>query len=319
MSFRFTYRYNKSDRSHVVLWAKELSVIVVFLRPLGLRLLKNNSTIESHAYIAAEFVVMNHKNLGPGSICLFASRTGTTPETVNAAKFCKAAGATTVGLVAKLGTPLAEICDYVFDNFAEDDILGESLHIQFLPFILRLMYNKGEFPKYDEFMGQLDKLTDELLKVKEQVEPVAKAWAEKHKDTDYHMVIASGNLWGEAYNYAMCILEEMQWLKTKSIHSAEFFHGTLELLEKDTSILLFKSECETRPLDERVEKFAVKISEDVNSIDLASFELPSISKEFRVLLNPVVLITALERYSCHIEHVRDHNLNIRRYYHQMDY
>ena len=29
---------SKSDRSHVVLWAKELSVIVVFLRPLGLRL-----------------------------------------------------------------------------------------------------------------------------------------------------------------------------------------------------------------------------------------------------------------------------------------
>ena len=31
----------KSDRSHVVLWAKELSVIVVFLRPLGLRLLSH--------------------------------------------------------------------------------------------------------------------------------------------------------------------------------------------------------------------------------------------------------------------------------------
>ena len=31
----------KSDRSHVVLWAKELSVIVVFLRPLGLRLGKS--------------------------------------------------------------------------------------------------------------------------------------------------------------------------------------------------------------------------------------------------------------------------------------
>ncbi len=30
---------NKSDRSHVVLWAKELIYDIVFLRPLGLRLL----------------------------------------------------------------------------------------------------------------------------------------------------------------------------------------------------------------------------------------------------------------------------------------
>lgn len=38
--------------------------------------------------------------------------------------------------------------------------------------------------------------------------------AVEHKDTDYHMVIGSGMLWGEAYDYAMCILEEMQWIKT---------------------------------------------------------------------------------------------------------
>ncbi len=31
----------KSDRSHVVLWAKELERYFVFLRPLGLRLSKN--------------------------------------------------------------------------------------------------------------------------------------------------------------------------------------------------------------------------------------------------------------------------------------
>ena len=62
--------------------------------------------------------------------------------------------------------------------------------------------------------------------------------AEDFKDTDYHMVIGSGMLWGEAYDYAMCILEEMQWIKTKSIHAAEFFHGTIELCEEGTSLIL---------------------------------------------------------------------------------
>ena len=40
-------------------------------------------------------------------------------------------------------------------------------------------------------------------------------------------------MWGETYSYAMCVMEEMQWIRTKSVKAAEFFHGTLELLEKD--------------------------------------------------------------------------------------
>lgn len=52
-----------------------------------------------------------------------------------------------------------------------------------------------------------------------------------------------------------CILEEMQWIKTKSIHAAEYFHGTLELVEEDTSLILFYGEDETRPLMEPCDGF----------------------------------------------------------------
>ena len=64
------------------------------------------------------------------------------------------------------------------------------------------------------------------------------AFAEKHKDTQFHMCIGAGNTWGETYCFAMCVLEEMQWIATKSIHAAEFFHGTIEMTEnKDTAVL----------------------------------------------------------------------------------
>ena len=76
----------------------------------------------------------------------------------------------------------------------------------------------GEFDKYDEFVEQYSKIVPYLLKAKEQYEDRCAKMAVEHKDTDYHMVIGSGMLWGEAYDYAMCILEEMQWIKTKSIH-----------------------------------------------------------------------------------------------------
>ena len=45
------------------------------------------------------------------------------------------------------------------------------------------------------------------------------------------MFIGSGALWGETILFSMCILEEMQWKRTRYITSADFFHGTLELVE----------------------------------------------------------------------------------------
>ena len=54
----------------------------------------------------------------------------------------------------------------------------------------------------------------------------------------------------------MCILEEMQWIRTRPVHASDFFHGTLELVEKGVSVLLLKGEDAYRPLAERVERFA---------------------------------------------------------------
>ncbi len=42
----------------------------------------------------------------------------------------------------------------------------------------------------------------------------------------------------------MCILEEMQWIRTRPVHASDFFHGTLELVEKGVSVILFKGEDE---------------------------------------------------------------------------
>ena len=75
------------------------------------------------------------------------------------------------------------------------------------------------------------------------------------------MFIGSGALWGETILFAMCILEEMQWKRTRYITSADFFHGTLELVEKDVPVFLFKGEDECRKLDERVEAFLTNFAD----------------------------------------------------------
>jgi fructoselysine-6-phosphate deglycase len=117
----------------------------------------------------------------------------------------------------------------------------------------------------------------------------------------------------------MCILEEMQWIRTRPVHAADFFHGTLELVEPDVSIIVMKGEDESRPLSDRVENFVVKYSNEVTIFDTKDYELEGISEEVRPLVSPVVLATLLERISAHLEVVRNHPLTTRRYYKKVEY
>lgn len=276
------------------------------------------SDIETHSLIAAEFIAMGHKKFSKDSICVFSTRSGNTKEIVEAAKYCKEAGARTVVYVSNDNTPVCEYADYKLFSFAEDDCLCEAIYTFMITFLARILKNAGQFPKYDKFMEQYSQITPALIKAKELYEDRCAKMAKEHKDTDYHMIIGSGMLWGEAYDYAMCILEEMQWIKTKSIHAAEFFHGTLELVEEDTSLILYYGEDETRHLMDRVMNFAKKVTKVINVFDTKEVELP-FDPEFRKIVCPMVMYTITERLSCHLEHERNHPLSTRRYYRQMEY
>ena len=105
------------------------------------------------------------------------------------------------------------------------------------------------------------------------------------------MFIGSGALWGETILFSMCILEEMQWKRTRYITSADFFHGTLELVEPGVPVFLFMGEDENRKLDERVRAFlnrGVTGDTDINVIDTAEFAIPGLRRvpRHRVSVDP---------------------------------
>lgn len=272
-----------------------------------------------HSVIAAEFIRMGHKAFSKDTICVFSTRSGNTKEIVEAAKFCKESGASTLVYVSNDNTPICQYADYKFYSPAEDPNLCEAIYTYSICLLARFLKNAGEFDKYDEFMEQYEKLADSLVAVKERYDPICEDLAKKLKNDDYHMVVGSGMLWGEAYDYAMCILEEMQWLKTKPIHACEFFHGTLELVESDTSILLFYGEDETRPLMDRVKRFASAITNKITVFDTADVALPFTEAEYRKIVSPLVIYAMTERLSAHLAKERNHALTIRRYYRQMEY
>ncbi|MGN9841041.1 SIS domain-containing protein [Nonomuraea sp. H19] len=278
-------------------------------------LARRSSTLDVRAAIAAELIVSGDARLGPRTVAVFTSVSGTTDDSVRAIEYCKSKGAYTIGFTGYPDSPVATKVDHALVSQPKT----WPFDMQLLLFMGRLLSRRGEFDGYEKFAAEFENIPQLLVEVARQAEPVAAAFAEAHKDTGYHFLIGGGNLWGFTYLYSMCILEEMQWLRTTRVHSAEFFHGSLELLEEDTSVIIFQGEDETRPLTDRAEAFARRVSKDVTVFDTRDYPLTGISPEFRGLLAPLVLDTVMSRVSKHLERVRDHSLELRRYYRVVDY
>ena len=284
--------------------------------------------LEVYLIHAAEWNVSGHKRMTEKSVVLTASESGTTPEVLEAVKKMKEMGIRIVAMTSPDG-PIgqavgAENCV----KMASDHGSGGCEKGYYLAdcFGLRLLYRRGCFPKYDLFIEQTKDIWADLLDIRKKFEPKAEELARKYALAPYTMFIGSGALWGETILFAMCILEEMQWKRTRYITSADFFHGTLELVERDVPVFLnTRSSVESRRLDERVEAFLTNFAdrtkdEDVVVIDTAEYAIPGLDDDFRVIVSPWILtILVTDRLARYYETVTKHNLKYRRYYHQFDY
>ena len=283
------------------------------------QLLQRRSSFPTRLDHAAEVVANDDAGVGPTSIVVIPSLSGTTAESIAVLEFAQAKGAKVIALTGHADSPVAQQADVNFTNFAEDDTSSESFYLQSLLIALAVMDARGELEDYDAAVAELQQLPELLLEVKRAFEPRAAAFAAEIKDDNYHILTGAGSTWAQAWYYGTCILEEMQWIRTRPIHASDFFHGTLELVEQDVSVLIFKGEDRSRPLAERVEAFAPTVTNRVTVFDTADFALPGISDATRALISHVLMATVLERVSAHLEVLRDHPLTTRRYYRRIAY
>lgn len=290
----------------------------ILMQPAA-QLLQRRSRFPAFIDMPAELILTGSANLTAKSIVVMPSLSGTTKESVALLARMKEIGATVITLVGHADTPLGKGGDHVFVNFAEDDTSCESFYLQSLFIALSIMRHRKEISNYAEIAAELERLPALLLDVKRAYEPKAEEFASKLAAADYHIITGAGNVWPQAFYYGMCILEEMQWIRTRPVHASDFFHGTLELIDKDVSLILFKGEDALRPLAERVENFAPAYTEKMTVLDTAEFEFPGISPEVRALISPILLATVLERISAHLEVMRNHPLTTRRYYKRVAY
>lgn len=276
--------------------------------------IRHASRLPVENILSAELLLGGCNRITNRTVAFLTSKSGDTAETLKAARWLKTQGVRLVSVVGQADSPL--------EKLSSDTVVYGSGRPQELVFYLligRILHRSGCFAEYPRFADELKNLAFALAQVRKQADAKCRQYALDYCREPYNIWIGSGDLWPTAYAYSMCVLEESQWIRTKSVSSPEFFHGTLELLEKDVCTTLLLTEGPTRALDERVREFAARHTQKLTCFDTRDYELPGISPEFRPWLSPVVMAAVLQRISKNLEQITGHSLDIRRYYRKESY
>ena len=280
--------------------------------------MKERSGLDLFVENAAEYLTTGSRRVGEGTVVVISSVTGSTGEMVEGVKKAKAAGARVLGFIDVETAELARMVDWEIAYPANEQL-------KFFMVADRFLYNRGEFPEYDDYYAQLDAhLARDLAEVEKAADAFGLAFAQKHHDDKLHYFVlhyfvGAGNQYGSTYSYAMCYWEEQHWVRTKSIHSAEFFHGMLEIVDRDTPVTVFLGEDAQRPLSERVVKFLPRVCANYTVIDSRDYALPGIDDKYRGNLSHLVTHAVTQRIDAHMEAINCHPMEIRRYYRRLSY
>jgi fructoselysine 6-phosphate deglycase len=283
-------------------------------------LFDRETVIPAFIYTSNEFIYRSPKALGPGSLVITCSHSGNTPETVKAARFAREKGALTIAYSFKEDSPLWEAAEYKlhYDWGPESDAYDHRAGMA-LRFVFGLLNALKPDPVYAKALEAVKDLNAVFERNKAKFASRADDFGSGHKREPLIYTMGSGPVYGEAYAFSICLLQEMLWVNSAAIHSGEYFHGPFEITDYDVPFLLLKTAGETRPLDERAEAFVKKYSRKVTVVDAADFDWTGIDESLRSYFSAPVMGTVIRTYADRLSEYKGHPLSVRRYMWKMEY
>ncbi|MGY3756162.1 SIS domain-containing protein [Helcococcus kunzii] len=287
----------------------------------GYYFLKHNSTLKSAHLTANEFNFDTPKDVNEHSIVVTASLGGTTPETVEATNKALELGANVISLTNDDESPIAENPKYVIVHGFKESYAAKLEKMSYALLIaIEIAQQTDGVENYDKYIEGIEKLPEFVEKIAKSVRSDAKQFAKTFEKSDPIYVLGSGPTAEVAYATSLCLLLEMQWINSASIHSGEFFHGALEITDKDVPFILFMNEGKTRKLDERLLTFLLRFDAQVAVIDGKDFGLSTeFGSEVVDYFNPLVLTVVMRIYAEELSFIREHPLSKRRYMWKLEY
>ncbi len=250
--------------------------------------------------------------LGSGSVVLIASHNGRTGETIEAARWSRAAGARVIGFTKDETTKLAAECGEVFTYHSDRTILApkQVLIGLMVTALLREAGAKLDYASVEQAFAAVPAAFElAVLEAEARLHEIATDFAAE----TLTYVLSAGPNQGAGYGFAMCYLMEMQWKHASWFNANEFLHGAFEVVQPDTAVLLFKGEDETRPVVDRVETFLHKNTRRCRVINSKDYSLPGVPASMRGEISPLLLSTLSKRLAEHYQAVTGHSLTDRRY------
>lgn len=278
-------------------------------------IMEESMTMHSTWMTAKDFVCNPPKQLGKDSLLIICSHGGNTMECVEAAEVGSKAGAAIMAMTHTKGSKVdkEEYGSIVYD-WADGVPEADKPQGITLTYLNELLYqqekNEVLYEAINKGMGQIDAIIKNACAMKK--EP-ARVFAEKYADEPFLYTMASGASYSQGYGFAICSLQEMQWMDCCYLHSGEYFHGPFEVTDKEHLYILLKSAGPSRVMDERAERFLAIHTpkyEVIDAMEMGMTELDPICMEY---FTPMLFYAMTVVYRTALQDKRGHSLDMRRY------
>lgn len=196
---------------------------------------------------------------------------------------------------------------------------NDNGHAKALWLAVEILNQIEGYAHYDAFMASYEKYNEIVPVAKEKFAPTAKAWAEKYGEEKLIYVMGSGPNFGVTYSYAICLLQEMQWIHSSAIHSGEYFHGPFEITDKDVPFIMMMSTGRTRALDQRALDFLHRFGEKIMVLDNEEMGLNALDPNVAEFFNQIFTAALLDMFYMDLCEVRKHPRPTRRYMWKLKY
>lgn len=264
--------------------------------------------VASAAYTSNEFVFAMPSYVGARTLAVVVSMRGTA-ETIEAARVAKAHGATTIAVYVD-ESDLTEVCDYRvrYDSLAVDESdMGITNSAVVTMIAMELVQQTEGYAHYEEAMAAFDLIDPIYRRAFDYCQSLADTWAQRNADRPTINVMASGPVFGAAYVFSICNIQEMLQIDAVTTNSCDFFHGPFEILDRRTSVFILMGVGRCRPADERALNFLEQYGGErvyvLDGKELGLNDLPdSVSEYFNHLIFSPILNNVYMRALSHVTH-----------------
>jgi fructoselysine 6-phosphate deglycase len=272
---------------------------------------RHSPSLSCDAVNADEFVARNPARLGRNALVILCSQTGTTRETVRAARHAAAQGALTIGMTLDLSSPLAAAVD-VRAAYRASYTTGvaidaaDSNYAVLHAMLAGILRHCDGVDLLSPLLASLANLQAVIDRAHLRLAPAYAAYAPRYRDASAVYTLGCGPCYGAAYSFSTCVLMEMQWYDSQAIHADEFFHGPFEIVDKETCFIAMLGVDETRRLAERARDFLLKYGspEKILVLDAAALDLSGLDARLAGCLVPLVFFDTLWRFAYRLAELR---------------